>query len=173
MSFATISLSYVYADPKIWERYKIACDASGWPKAIMLTQIVHTFGAVELEYYQKAAELDALARGFKQHQGEHFRILRDWKDLPPYVGVRPDYKRSLLEGIAEPDRSWPRESYSRFKCSPRNAAILKLAVEIERSNIPTVMTKLMYWYYTRYWDGRYTLQIAAAEQETINPTLDK
>lgn len=169
MPFATIGLSYVYKEELPWERYQIACEASGWPKAIMLTQIVHTFGATQLKYYQAAAELDAKARGFEQHQGEHFRLLRDWEKLPPYKEARPTFDPSMLDAMPQPDSGLERASFSRFKCSARNSAILHLAVLIEQTNIQKVMTKLMRWYYTHYWDGRYTLQLAADEQATISP----
>ena len=138
----------------------------------MLTQLVHTFGKVHLAYYQKAAELDAVARGFTQHQGEHYQLLRNWEKLPSYKEERPSYGESPLEIMPDPDLSLERMSFTRFKCSGRNAAVLNLALHMEqRSNIQIVMTKLLRWYYTNYWGIAYLSQLQADAQETLSPDM--
>ena len=171
MAFSTISISYIYKDPAFWDRFELACNNAGWPKAIALTQVTHTFGKINLEYYQRAAEIDAKARGFAGHKGEHFSLLRDGDEMPPYVGDRPDYGQHPLGVLPDPDLKLSRSSLSRFKCSARNSALLRLAILIDRSNIQIAMTKLMRWYYSVYWEAMYVEQLAAEEQETLSPVL--
>lgn len=170
MSFKTVPISYVYAEPDVWTKYESAITVAGWRKAVILTQIAQTYGKVNLEYYQMLAELDAQARGFKEHQGEHFDLLSNWHELPPYQKSRPEYAPSPLATIPNPDSKLERRSFGQFRCSARNSAILHLAMLWEQSNIQVLMTRMMRWYYDRYWT-LYLPQLAAAEQHTMNPTF--
>lgn len=171
MSFRTITISYIYAVPKVWRQYETAIEIAGWRKAVILTQIAQTYGKVNADYYYACAELDAVARGFDKHQGEHYRLLADGEDLPPYQGSKPIFEPSPLATIPDPDSSLPRKSFGQFRCSNRNAAILRMAMIVDRTNINVLMSKLMSWYYARYWE-LYLPQLAAAEQETIKPDLE-
>lgn len=137
----------------------------------MLTQLAHTYGKANLSYYQQAAELDAVARGFTQHKGEHYRRLRNWENLPPYQLERPSFDQSPLIAIPAPDVSLQRMSFTRFKCSGRNAAVLHLAMLIEQTNIQKLMTRILRWYYSRYWGDAYLSQLAADDQETLSPNM--
>lgn len=168
--FTTIPINYVYMSSETQEKFKTAVNIAGWGKATILTQIVQTYGKVQLPYYQKVAELDAMARGFKQHQGEHYRLLSSWEELPSYTNDRPIFDPSPLAAIPNPDKSLKRHSFSQFRCSARNAAVLKLALIVEQSNVQIVMSKMFVWYYARYWD-LYRPQLEAMEQETISPLL--
>lgn len=173
MSFKTVQISYIYSEPDVWPLYLQAIEVAGWRKSIILTQIVQTYGKVNLAYYQKAAELDAIARGFEHHQGTHYQMLANWQDLPAYKGNRPQFGSSPLETIPDPDTKSDyvkRQSFGQFRCSERNSVVLHLAMLIERQNIQIVMTRMMRWYYARYWH-LYGPQLAAAEQQTINPQL--
>lgn len=138
---------------------------------MILTQLAHTFGEVHLEYYQKAAVLDAIARGFKQHQGEHYKLLRNWENLPAYEDALPDFEKSPLQLMPDPDVRLRRMSFTRFKCSGRNAAVLHMAMIVDRTNIQILMTKILRWYYTNYWGSDYRPQIEADEQETLAPDM--
>lgn len=171
MVFVTIPISYLYQEPIYWDRFQTAQKAAGWSSGTMLTQLVHTFGKVNLEYYQKAAELDAVARGFDQHQGGHYRLVRDGGELPDYVNTLPDFDKSPLALMPNPDLSLPRKSMSRFKCSGRNACVFRMAIIVDNSNAQVMMTKLLRWYYTNYWGDAYLSQIQADAQETLNPDM--
>jgi len=172
MAFKTIPISYIYAEPIYWERYETAREASGWSKATMLTQLAHTFGKVHLTYYQKAAELDAVARGYACHQGDHYDLLRNWDELPVYKGELPDFDKSPLQLMPDPDMSLERKSFTRFKCSGRNAAVLRMAMIVDRTNVQVLMTKILRWYYTNYWGNAYLSQIEANAQHTLNPDME-
>lgn len=166
--FTTIPINYVYMDDSIQQKFKTAENIAKWGKATILTQIAQTYGKVTLDYYAEAAELDAVARGFKQHKGEHFDLLADWQDLPPYIGDRPIFKPSPIAAIPLPDKALPRVSFARFNCSKRNAAILKMSLIVDNTNIQILMSQLFVWYYARYWD-LYLPQLASAEQHCIKP----
>ena len=168
--FTTIPINYVYMDKSIQEKFKTAENIAKWGKGTILTQIAQTYGKVNLDYYAEAAELDAVARGFKQHQGEHFDLLSSWQDLPKYVESRPIFKPSPIAAIPIPDSSMPRVSFSRFHCSKRNAAVLKIALIVDNTNIQILMSQLFVWYYARYWD-LYKPQLEAVEQRCIKPDL--
>ena len=172
MSFRTITISYIYAVPDVWKKYEQAIEVAGWRKSVILTQIAQTFGKINAQYYFACAEADASARGFKGHQGEHYQMLADGKDLPPYTSTRPLFEPSPLAAIPDPDPGLPRESFGQFRCSNRNAAVLRMALVVDRTNINVLMSKMMTWYYARYWD-LYGPQLAAAEQQTIMPTMQE
>ena len=170
--FCEVTVSYVYGSPDIWEKYQKTCDELGWNKKTLLTQLLHSYGSKELTYYQKAAEMDAVARGFSSHQGEYYRLLRDWKELPRYTQSQPPFERSPLADIPDiPTNAEGRRSFRSIRCSGRNSAILHLATIIERSNVPQTLSRIMVWHYSRYWDKSYLQQLEADRQETLNPSL--
>lgn len=137
----------------------------------MLSHIAHTFSAVHLTYYQQAAELDAVFRGFKQHKGEHYQLLRNWQTLPPYEVQRPHFPPSPLERVPDPDFSLERMSFTKFRCSGRDATVLHLAMLIERTNIQILMTRILRWYYSSYWESAYLIQLESDDQSTLSPTV--
>jgi hypothetical protein len=168
--FCEVSVSYVYGSPEMWDRYDRACDELGWNKKTLLTQLLQSYGSKELAYYQKAAEMDAIARGFPSHQGEHYRLLRDWAELPRYVGSQPPFERSPLADIPDvPNGAAGRRSFRSIRCSGRNSVILHLATIIERSNVPQTLSRIMVWHFERYWHPGYVAQIEADQQLTITP----
>lgn len=169
--FCEVSVSYVYASPETWEKYTLSCDELGWNKRSLLTQLLHSFGSRELAYYQKAAEMDAIARGYPSHEGEHYERLRDWKELPRYTGSHPPFERSPLADIPEIPTNTPRYSFRAIRCSGRNSVILHLATIIERSNIPQTLSRIMLWHYSQYWEKGYTQQLKADNQSTLSPKL--
>lgn len=171
MSYSTIPLSYVYMSPRTLNRYDAMRLATDWPKRFVLTQVGHCFGQRFLEYYQFAAEIDATARGYEQHQGDHFDRLCDWKDLPPYSAGRPDFGRSPLYDMPPVDTTLERQRFNGFKMSDRNSVVLHLACLIEREPTYVVMSKLITWYYDTYWEPNYVEQLVAANQRTISPDL--
>ena len=168
--FKTIPINYVYMSADIEEKFKAAVNVAGWGKATILTQIAQTYGKVNADYYYQSAELDAVARGMKHHQGEHFELLANWDELPPYKSERPIFGPTPLATISNPDRSLPRHSFSQFKCSTRNAAILKMALIVEETNIQILMSKMFVWYYSKYWH-LYQPQLQSIKQKTISPNL--
>lgn len=170
MSFRTLTISYIYAIPDVWKKYETAIEIAGWRKSVILTQIAQTFGKVNADYYYQCAEADAIARGFKGHQGEHYELLADGGEIPAYTSSRPLFDPSPLAAIPDPDPSFPRQSFGQFRCSNRNAAIIRMALIVDRSNINVLMSKMMIWYYARYWD-LYKPQLMAVEQKTIKPEL--
>lgn len=170
MTFRVITISYVYAVSDVWKKYETAIEIAGWRKSVILTQIAQTFGKVNADYYFQCAEADAIARGFERHQGRHYELLADGKDMPAYTSSRPLFEPSPLAAIPDPDSSLPRQSFGQFRCSNRNAAIIRMALIVDRSNINVLMSKMMSWYYDRYWD-LYKPQLMAAEQKTIKPEL--
>ncbi|WP_430714950.1 hypothetical protein [Nodosilinea sp. AN01ver1] len=168
--FCEVSVSYVYGSPETWEKYDQACNELGWNKKTLLTQLLHSYGAKELAYYQRAAEMDALARGFSSHKGEHYRLLRDWGELPRYADSQPPFERSPLADIPDiPTGAAGRRSFRSIRCSGRNSAILHLATIVERSNIPQTLSRIMLWHFNRYWHPGYISQLEADSQLTINP----
>ena len=171
MGSQAISISYIYAEPVYWDRYEAARSATGWSKSALLAHSGHTFVEAYLDYYQKAAELDAKYRGFEQHEGEHYRLLSDWQSLPAYKESRPQFDPSPLERLPDPVVSLDRVSFTRFRCSSRDAACLHLAMIIERTNVQVLMTKILRWYYSNYWESNYLMQIESDAQATLNPTL--
>lgn len=168
MTFRTITISYIYAVPDVWKKYETAIAVAGWRKSVILTQIAQTFGKVNADYYYQCAEADARARGFDAHQGKHYELLADGDTLPPYLSDRPVFGPSPLASIPDPDSSLPRKSFGQFRCSNRNAAIIRMALIVDRSNINVLMSQMMSWYYARYWE-LYKPQLLAAEQQTISP----
>lgn len=172
--YCEVPVSYVYGSPETWERYDLACSELGWNKKTLLTQLLHSYGAKELAYYQQAAEMDATARGFESHQGEHYQLLRDWGDLPRYVNAQPPFERSPLADIPDiPTGAAGRRSFRSIRCSGRNSAILHLATIVERSNVPQTISRIMLWHFERYWHPGYVNQIAADQQLTIDPVFEK
>lgn len=170
--FCEVSVSYVYGSRETWEKYDRACDELGWNKKTLLTQLLHSYGSKELVYYQTAAEMDAVARGFASHQGEHYQLLRDWGELPRYTGSQPPFERSPLAEIPDvPNGAAGRRSFRSIRCSGRNSAILHLATIVERSNIPQTLSRIMLWHFERYWHPSYIAQLKADQQLTIKPEL--
>ncbi|EDX82441.1 hypothetical protein S7335_1145 [Synechococcus sp. PCC 7335] len=137
----------------------------------MLMHLAHRFVEDHLSYYQQAAEYDAISRGFEQHQGEHYQLLRDWQSLPAYKAERLQFAPSPLQQMPDPDVSLERMSFTRFKCSARDSAVLHLAMIIERTNIQILMTKIMRWYFMHYWDSKFLYQLESDEQLTLSPTV--
>lgn len=167
MSYRKIDINYCYIGPSELEKFETAQDLTGWAKTVILTQIAQTYGKVHEDYYAEAAELDAVARGFEKHQGDHFDALCDWsKPLPPYKEARPLFDPSPIATIPMPDKSVGRHGFNGFRCSARNAAIIRLALEIEQTNIQIFMSKAFTWYYARYWH-LYLPQLASVEQHCI------
>ena len=170
--FCEVSVSYVYGSPETWARYDSACEELGWHKKTLLTQLLHSYGSRELAYYQKAAEMDAIARGFGSHRGDHYRLLRDWGELPRYVASQPPFERSPLADIPDvPNGKEGRRSFRSIRCSGRNSAILHLATIVERSNIPQTLSRIMLWHFTHYWPEGYAKQIESDRQLTMKPEL--
>ena len=170
--FVEVKVSYVYASGETWKMYTQSCDELGWHKKALLTQLLHSYGCFALAYYQEAAEMDALARGFSSHRGEHYRTLRDWVEMPRYVTSQPPFKPSPLADIHSIEANTAsRRAFSSIRCSGRNSAILHLATIIERSNIPQTLSRIMLWYFDRYWNNRYVLQLESDQQETISPHI--
>ena len=168
--FCEVSVSYVYGSPETWEKYDKACDEMGWQKKTLLTQLLHSYGSRELAYYQGAAQMDAVARGFAAHQGEHYQLLRDWGELPRYTGSQPPFERSPLADIPDvPNGAAGRRSFRSIRCSGRNSAILHLATIVERSNVPQTISRIMLWHFDQYWHPGYISQLEADRQSTINP----
>mgnify|MGYP001792915614 CR=1 FL=1 len=167
-----VAVSYIYAIPDTWEKYIKACEELGWNKKTLLTQLLHSYGSVHLSYYQKAAEIDALARGFKGHQGEHYSLLRDWGELPRYTETQPAFERSPLVDIHEVSANAEyRRRIGSVNCSGRNSAILNLTTIVERSNLPQTLSRIMLWHFDHYWNRGYVLQLRSDEQETLTPEL--
>ena len=148
-------------------------SATSWPQRLIPTQIAHCFGKRFLSYYQDAAEIDAIAKGFSQHQGEHYDLLSTWKKLPPYRNGRPDYSRSPLDNMASVDTTLERISFNGFKRSARNSTVFHLAYVIERESPQIVMSKLLTWYYENYWSSNYIEQIESERQRTLSPDMNK
>lgn len=170
--YCEITVSYVYAASETWEKYTKACDELGWNKRNLLTQILHSYGGANLSYYREAASMDAIARGFKAHQGEHYQLLRNWGDLPRYVATQPAFERSPLADIPEVSaQSSDRRSFVSIRCSGRNSAILNLATIVERSNVPQTLSRIILWHFGRYWEKGYLIQLRSDEQETLTPEL--
>jgi hypothetical protein len=170
--FKIVKIGYVYAAKDVWKKYESAIDLVGWRKSVILTQLIQTYGKVNLKYYQRAAELDAAARGYDGHKGDHYCDLSSWAELRPYQRARPDYGASPLTFIAPVDtRTSPRKAFGQFRCSAQNSAVLRLAVIAEQSNVQIVMTKIMSWYYDHYWD-LYLPQMASEKQQTLSPDFD-
>jgi hypothetical protein len=168
--FCEVSVSYVYGSPETWERYDSACDELGWHKKTLLTQLLHSYGSKELAYYQGAAAMDALSRGFPSHQGEHYLLLRDWGEMPRYTGSQPPFERSPLADIPDvPNGAVGRRSFRSIRCSGRNSAILHLATIVERSNIPQTLSRIMLWHFERYWHEGYIKQLESDRQLTLTP----
>lgn len=173
MPYATVPLSYIYLPKQTQDRYELMLNATSWPKRLILTQISHCFGKRFLDYYREVADIDAIARGFQQHQGEHFKLLREWGQLPPYINGRPDYGRSPLDDMATVNTGLKRHSFNGFKCSARNAVVFKLACVVERESPQIVMSKLATWYYENYWSSNYIEQIESSVQKTLSPDMSK
>jgi hypothetical protein len=168
--FCEVSVSYVYGSPETWAKYDKACEELGWQKKTLLTQLLHSYGSRELAYYQGAAGMDAIARGFDSHQGEHYQLLRDWGELPRYVGSQPPFERSPLADIPDvPNGAAGRRSFRSIRCSGRNSVILHLATIVERSNVPQTISRIMLWHFERYWHPGYISQLEADSQLTIKP----
>ena len=172
MNYVRIDINYCYIGKEELVKFKTAQNLTGWAKTVILTQIAQTYGKVYADYYAEAAELDAKARGFAQHKGEHFDALCDWNiELPAYSEQRPIFEPSPLASVPMPNKSVGRHSFNGFRCSARNAAIIRLACEIEQTNIQIFMSKAFTWYYARYWD-LYLPQLASVEQHCIQPALE-
>jgi hypothetical protein len=170
--FCEVTVSYIYGSPKTWEMYEASCKELGWNRKTLLTQLLHSFGSRHLAYYQEAAEMDAIARGFDSHKGEHYQLLRDWGDLPQYVGSQPPFRPSPLVNIPPvPTTKEGRKSFRSINCSGRNSAILHLATIIERSNVPQTMSRIMLWHFSEYWGRGYITQLESDQQQTLNPDL--
>lgn len=168
--FCEVKVSYVYADSETWARYMLSCDELGWSKSTLLTQLLHSFGSVSLDYYQESAEMDAIARGFETSKGEHYNLLRDWAEMPRYTRTQPAFKQSPLADIPDVETSTQnRKSFNYIRCSGRNSTILHLATIIERSNVPQTLSRIMLWHFNRYWDKGYLHQLEADKQQTLNP----
>ncbi|MEM1307944.1 MAG: hypothetical protein AAGF98_00330 [Cyanobacteria bacterium P01_H01_bin.153] len=168
--FREVTTSYVYASAETWAKYDYACQELGWQKKTLLTQLLHSYGSAELAYYREAAEMDAVARGFEGHQGEHYQLLRDWSELPKYAAAQPPFNPSPLASI--PDVATDaagRRSFSSIRCSGRNSAILHLATIIERANVPQTLSRIMLWHFDRYWEKGYLYQLEADKQQTLSP----
>ena len=172
MSYKKIDINYCYIGPSELERFNTAQELTGWAKTVILTQIAQTYGKVYEDYYAEAAELDAVARGYECHRGSHFDALCDWnKALPPYQNARPIFEASPLASIPMPDKSVGRYGFNGFRCSARNAAIIRLALEVEQTNIQIFMSKAFIWYYARYWH-LYLPQLASVEQRCIKAKIE-
>jgi hypothetical protein len=166
------TVSYLYGSSETWERYDKACDEIGWKKKTLITQLLHSYGSVHLTYYQNAADMDAIARGFECHQGEHYQLLRDWQELPPYSGAQPAFEPSPLIDVPQVEISADnRRSFRSIQCSGKNSVILNLATIVERSNVPQTLSRIMLWHFDRYWDKSYALQLASDEQQTLSPSI--
>lgn len=171
-SFQIITIGYVYQLPDIWPKYEAAISLIGWRKAVILTQIAQVFAKANAEYYNQCAEMDAVARGFTQHQGKHFDLLVSDDDLPDYTdGIKPIFPPSPLAAIPDPKKNTPRYSFGQFRCSSRTAAVLKMALIVDQPNINMLMTKMFSWYYPRFWN-LYLPQFAAVEQRRILPDME-
>lgn len=167
-----VAVSYVYATAETWDKYTTACDELGWNKKNLLTQLLHSYGGACLDYYQRAAQMDAVARGFEGHRGEHYRLLRNWGELPRYTGTQPAFEPSPLADVPEiPASAEYRRRLGSISCSGRNSAILHLATIIERSNVPQTLSRIMLWHFDRYWDKGYASQLESDQQETLAPEI--
>lgn len=170
-SFQTIKIGHIYEMPEFWPLYEASMFITGWRKSLILSQWAQVYGKKAADYYGKAAELDAEARGLSLD--DHYDLLVSGDELPRYVGPQPAFEPSPIADISDPPTGTPRHSFGQFRCSSRTAALLRMAMIVDRLNVNILMTRLAVWYYPKYWGSNYEEQIASVEQKRICPDMSK
>ncbi len=175
-----IKSSYALMDKLTYEQMFLeSCRCLGWKQKALFNHHTGSFCAVYHQLYRVIAEVDAIARGFIQHQGDHFRALVDWdSELPPYVSGVPDYAGLVVEpgfiaragldampgyfdqsgvnplGLVTPppNVNTNRRRFTKtIEISEYNAVILRLAMVLGGYNMSELMTRLITWHFARYW----------------------
>ena len=175
MAYREILTSYLVLTPEVWEgKFQVILKEQGWSQTRFVNMAIADYFRENIDYYLKAAGLDAAARGYEGVQGPYYQDLLA-NDLRPWAdGLRPDFPSSPLRRIA--DAGEARKNQHRLKqirVSEYNAALLRLALEVDDLTMIQLTSKIVVWHFLEYWDsnGGYQWQMAGSEQETLEPEL--
>lgn len=157
-----IRINYLYASPKIWARYDLACDQLGWANKSLVQQCIHAFlGNKENRVlYAEAAIKDAEARGMDA--AEYYRVLRDASEenLTRYTNGRPAFGATPLDRIPflETTHSEKRR-YNTITLSNYNFVLLRVARIIDTGPMVQLVSRILEHHFDVHWEKRYKPQI--------------
>jgi hypothetical protein len=106
----------------------------------------------------------------KMEQAQLYELLRlpEEPELPNYVEAMPNYGASPLASVVSvAPKKEDRRRLGRFKCSGRNAVVLRLAALVERQSSPLTLSRIIYWHLSEYWGKIYAPQL----ENDFNSTL--
>ncbi len=153
-------VGYFYAMPEDYERYQIAFAACGWQSTYLINQFLSSFAGKNIDYYRTAFEKAATA--MQVDPKELYKLCRaaEEPELPPYKTAQPNYGSSPLASVVGVQTGAEyRHRIGKFKCSGRNAVVLRIAAHIERESTPLTLSRVMSWHFANYWDKAYAAQI--------------
>ncbi|MEM8610459.1 MAG: hypothetical protein AAGF93_00460 [Cyanobacteria bacterium P01_H01_bin.105] len=177
MRYREIATSYLVLPPELFEKqFQVVCPpknlAKGWTQTGFVNWAIADFFRVNIDYYLEAGKLDAEARGYQGFEGDYYQDLLE-DNLEPWAnGLRPRFEDSPLRQIV--DAKEARKNQHRLKqirVSEYNAALIRLALEIDDLTLIQLTSRIVIWHFWEYWDakGGYQWQIDGAESETLEP----
>lgn len=182
----TINISFAYwlVDDSDWAKIIAADRGLGWGRKPWLRQIVTGFCAVPAHWawFAAAAELDAKARGYSEHQGAHFDALAQWSNEVPLADYvddsAPDFADKIGPlpvadvGLELPEKTpGNRRMVKELAMSPANMACLHLYCIAADCGVIEALALMTKWHLHQYWGRSYTRQLESSRQKTLNPNL--
>lgn len=172
-----LSLSCIYADEEYWDDKYIQALRLGWSKIDLLRQLASPFCGAHRDYYRMCAAQDAIVRGYSNADpdihpmnGQYYLDCALWNPLRDFEYLQmpwPEFKEdsySPLANIAMPTISkGTRRSFSRYKSSLLNSAILNIACRVEGLTLSHLLSKVLVWHFDKYWKSSYTRQLSSAD----------
>ena len=190
-----IPLSYLYLDEEDWDKHQTICRLMAWNNKSLVSHILEVWCSLyggstdqamtaeqkaQRTLVTEAFQADATVRGYQSPaDNDYYLAISAWDSnrfpLRPYQGGRrPDFSTHPLSTFAKPAQIKQNQRAIRsIKCSPYNAAVLRLLCEWGEDNAIVMLGKLVKWHYANHWNkGNYQWQIQAALQQTLFPDVD-
>lgn len=175
MAFREILTSYLVLEPKLRKKFESIIREQGWSQTKFVNAAIADYFQRNIEYYLKAAKIDAKARGYNDMGSAYYQALLD-NDLEPWGGdgARPNFPDSPLKQIA--DAREARKNQHRLKqirVSEYNAALLRLALEVDGLTLIQLLSRIVTWHFDQQWKvkGGYQWQMLGAEQKRLEPEV--
>lgn len=155
-----MKMAYVYMSGDVMKKYEAAIAACGWQGTYLFNQFLASFAGRNLDYYRQV--LATASAAMKVSETELYDLLRspEEPEFPNYAEAMPDYGQSPLASVVSVSANKEdRRRLGRFKCSGRNAVVLRLAALVERQSSPLTLSRIIHWHLSEYWDRIYAPQI--------------
>lgn len=155
-----MKLAYVYMSDEVFNKYQAAITACGWQGTYLFNQFLSSFAGRNLDYYRQVLATAAAAMNLEQ--AKLYNLLRspEEPELPNYAEAMPNYGTSPLASVVNVTANQAdKRRLGRFKCSGRNAVVLRLAALVERQSSPLTLSRIIDWHLSEYWEKIYAPQL--------------